>query len=184
MCKIKVDYNDPRIDELYYYDSSSRIGLRHKVDNKSRNPTLKRYAHDQAGSIRKNSKSTVWIVKINGVALMAHRVVWKLVNGGISDNMVIDHKDGNQLNNSLDNIRLVTQTINNRNHKKQSNNNSGETGVRLEDNRWIVQWNDPISGVQKSKSFNISKYGNSAYDLAVSFRESIISSHYSERHGK
>lgn len=184
MCKIKVDYNDPKIDELYYYDLSSQSGLRHKIENKSKNPSQKRHAHDQAGSIRKNSKSTIWVVKINGVAFVAHRVVWKLVNGTISDSMVIDHKDGNQLNNTIDNLRLVTQTVNNRNHRKQSNNKSGETGVRLEGYRWRVQWNDPVTGIQKTKSFNISKYGNDAFSTAVEFRNSVIQSHYTDRHGK
>jgi hypothetical protein len=184
MCKIKVDYNDKLIEDLYYYDPSSPSGLRHKIDNKSKNPTQKRYKNDPAGCIRKNTKSTIWVVKINGVALVAHRVVWKLVHGIISDSMVIDHLDGNQLNNSIENLRLVTQAVNNRNHKKQINNDSGETGVRLEGNRWRVQWNDPITGSQKSKSFNISKYGNSAFDLAVEFRRNIISTNYTSRHGK
>lgn len=184
MCKIKVDYNNPLIEELYYYSSSSPSGLRHKTDNKSKNPRQKKYKDDPAGCIRKNTKSVLWVVKINRIPLVAHRVVWKLFHGSISDSMVIDHIDGNSLNNSIENLRLVTQTINNRNHRKQINNTSGETGVRLEGNRWRVQWADPVTGVQKTKSFNISKYGSAAFDLAVEFRKNKILSDYTSRHGK
>lgn len=42
---------------------------------------------------------------------------------------VIDHIDGNRLNDNLDNLRCVPYTINNRNRSKQNNNSTGYTGV-------------------------------------------------------
>jgi len=184
MSKIKINYNNEKISDLYYYDATSPSGLRHRTNNKTNNYLNKRYIGDPAGSIRKNANSVVWIVKIDGIAYVAHRIVWVLVHGTIDDDKIIDHIDGNPLNNSIDNLRLTTQTVNNRNHAKQSNNTSGITGVRLEGNRWRVQWNDQNTGIQKSKSFNISKYGDNALKMATDFRDKIIKDDYSKRHGK
>ena len=46
-----------------------------------------------------------------------HRLLYTLFIGSIPDNMVIDHKDRNSLNNSLDNLRLCTQKDNTCNSK-------------------------------------------------------------------
>lgn len=41
----------------------------------------------------------------------------------------VDHEDGNGLNNSWKNLRSVTRSVNNMNHRKQRNNSSGIAGV-------------------------------------------------------
>lgn len=47
----------------------------------------------------------------------AHRAAWMHVHGDIPDGLVIDHIDGDGLNNRLVNLRLVTRSINQRNKK-------------------------------------------------------------------
>ena len=47
----------------------------------------------------------------------------------IPDDMVVDHIDGNSLNNSSDNLRIVEQKINARNRKKHTNNTTGYNGI-------------------------------------------------------
>lgn len=42
----------------------------------------------------------------------AHRVIWEFVNGVSDLNLTINHKDGNTLNNCIDNLELVTNQDN------------------------------------------------------------------------
>lgn len=70
--------------------------------------------------------------------LLAHHVVWALYYGYWAKR--IDHKDGNQLNNSITNLREVPQSINTKNARGKCTNTSGFTGVsqRLS-GRWGVR---------------------------------------------
>ncbi len=57
--------------------------------------------------------SIVWLEK-DGVET-CHRVdklVWEAFNGPIPSNMIIEHIDGNKLNNRLDNLKLVSVRCN------------------------------------------------------------------------
>lgn len=42
----------------------------------------------------------------------SHRVIWAYFNGPIPNNLEINHKDGNKLNNRIENLELVTRTEN------------------------------------------------------------------------
>lgn len=57
------------------------------------------------------------------------------------EDMVIDHKNRNPLDNRCDNLRTCTMQENNFNHSMQSNNTSGAIGVSWskERKRWIAQ---------------------------------------------
>lgn len=57
-------------------------------------------------------------VKVAGKQLMISRVIWELFNGDIPEGMIIDHKDGNTLNNKPSNLRLATPSQNCFNRKK------------------------------------------------------------------
>lgn len=59
---------------------------------------------------------------------------------------VVDHKDGNVLNNQKSNLRIVTTAQNNLNKRKGSNNRSGYIGVYRDSYyydcwRWMVKHN-------------------------------------------
>lgn len=54
-------------------------------------------------------------VTVCGRSVFVHRLVYELFVGPIPDKMQVDHIDGTRDNNSVDNLRIVTQTGNTRN---------------------------------------------------------------------
>ena len=61
-------------------------------------------------------------VVIEGKEYRVHRIIWEMFNGPITENLVIDHIDGDKLNNRIENLREVTRLLNsnNRNFTKRS----------------------------------------------------------------
>lgn len=70
-----------------------------------------------------------------GKAILMHRVISKCKDG-----FVIDHIDGNGLNNQISNLRICTHAENCRNKGKHINNTSGYKGVKPnpKGNGWIA----------------------------------------------
>lgn len=62
----------------------------------------------------------------------AHRIAWRLVFGEIPSDKVIDHINGNRLDNRICNLRLVTRSGNSQNQSKpHSRNKTGFLGVHF-----------------------------------------------------
>lgn len=80
----------------------------------------------EAGS---KDKDGYIIIRVRNETRGAHRLVWIYHNGKIPNGMEVDHMDGDITNNRIENLRLVTRTINNRNQKKRSDNTTGVSGV-------------------------------------------------------
>lgn len=105
-------------------------------------------------------------VNENGVktSITLHRFI---LADQLSDNMVVDHIDGNGLNNSRANLRIVNRCENARNRKLMSTNTSGFAGVTLGYDKKVDSqyWQAKIevNGKNISRRFYISKYG---YDYA------------------
>ncbi|HRI99390.1 MAG TPA: HNH endonuclease signature motif containing protein [Hyphomonas sp.] len=65
---------------------------------------------------------------LNGKRVYAHRIIWKMVHG--VDPRVIDHINGDKLDNRIHNLRSVTHQENLRNTRRdRKNNTSGHVGV-------------------------------------------------------
>ena len=194
MIEIK-DYNSIPWNNLVYYSPESSTGLKWKNDVMSGIRIIK--AGSDAGCIY---NSGYGVLTFKGERFSAHRVVWILHYGKIDKQLQIDHIDGNRSNNHISNLRLVSQEINGRNQKLQSNNNTGISGVFWESRQSSskellyasVDWHEYIDGVKcrKRKRFSTSKFGVlPAFSLAVKFREdqinrlNLLGYGYLERHG-
>ncbi len=137
-----------------------------------------------------------WVVSFRERTVQVHRIIWQLFNGTIPDGFIIDHIDGNPLNNLITNLRLITKTENNRNTGKAKNNTSGVVGVSLGTNNgvkgavWTASYYNP-QGKRVAKKFSVKKHGNEeAFRLACEYRAQKIrelneqGAGYTERHGK
>lgn len=180
------DYNDVPWKDLVYYDETSPTFLRWNVA--SRNGQIK--VNDKAGSIWSNGYSSL---RYNYASYLCHRIVWILHKGEILGDSVIDHIDGNSLNNSIENLRLVSKRGNCQNQKLSSKNSSGIIGVYFQgiDKECVVaQWQCQLTGKRKRKCFSVVKYGEQmALKLAIDYRNKKIEeqislgAEYTDRHG-
>jgi hypothetical protein len=192
---LKLNYNRDW-SQYFYYDETSPTYLRWSIENNSK-ALGKRYRGDIAGSIG-NIKNPYPTVKLDSQRFAIHRIIYILHNGHVDNSYVIDHIDGNSKNNSINNLRAVSEIVNMRNKKKYQNNNTGVCGVYFCTNHRNIltvcaTWYDDSSGehLQRSKSFSTLKYGLlPAFANACAYREQKIKelnqlgAGYTEKHGK
>ena len=107
---------------------------------------------------------------------LVHRIVAKTFLENYSEDLEVDHIDGNKINNNVNNLTMANRFDNQRNLHKFLG------GIHLNKNRVIAQWNEqninePRS--QKNKSFNIDKYGFAfAFIMAFDYREKKVKEFY------
>lgn len=89
------------------------------------------------GSLSRNGYKMVTVHPkgLPSKTLSLHRFMWWLENGPIPDHLEIDHKDGDCLNNLIDNLRLATS-------KENQSNRSGRTANKnVHFNKKMNKWN-------------------------------------------
>lgn len=177
--------------EWFYYDESSPTYLRWKIDKFDTRG--QRTAYAQAGNVAGKKNGERSTVLLDGIRYKTQRIIWELFFGSITDDLIVDHEDGNPLNNRLDNLRLIPQPINTRNAKKRTDNQSGVTGVSYSSNGrgtwyWCARWQENLK--YKIKRFNVKDFGyDKAFHLACEYRKNMIKelnkngAGFTERHG-
>lgn len=142
----------------------------------------------------KRLDSKYWKVKFKLKGVLVHRIIWVLFNGDIPENMVIDHIDGNTLNNSIENLRCISKKLNCLNKKKSKANTSGSTGVfRFKDRKDGYEGYTAMviyGGRSITKNFYFHKHSEEeAMNLATEWRKARIvelneqGAGYTDRHG-
>jgi hypothetical protein len=81
--------------------------------------------------------------------LAAHRIAWVWMHGSISDEIEIDHEDGNPSNNAISNLRLATSAQQKMNKGVQSNSRSGLKGAYYHACRKGKKWRSQIKVGQR-----------------------------------
>jgi hypothetical protein len=152
-----------RLKELLNYDLSSGVFI-WNLDSAIHK------SGDVAGIKRSNGYSRICV---DGTRYESHRLAWLFVYGKMPVG-VIDHINGNPLDNSIVNLRECTQAQNAKNFKIKSVNTSGFTGVSFDKsrNKWIAQ------GRYNGKKKNLGRF-ETKEQAAIAYA-SFAKSHYGE----
>lgn len=117
----------------------------------------------------KNSNKTPYAVASGG--LLMHRIILGLEKG---DGKMVDHADHNTLNNTRNNLRVVTSQQNQMNRNKFSNNTTGYKGVTVE--KWHKSKNYRADIRLSGKKIHIG-YFYSAREAAIAYNEAAKKYH-------
>lgn len=140
----------------------------------------RRYASCVAGSVQRTKRGHEYIgVKVNGEFHKAHRLIW-IMSFGNSPVGVIDHIDGNALNNKINNLRDVSHSINSRNTKVSARNETGIIGVY-----WLKskrRWQSKITDVNgKRKALGLT---DDFFEACCRRKSAELSMNYHKNHGR
>lgn len=103
------------------------------------------------------------LLSIDNRKYYAQRIAWIIERGPIPDGMVIDHINGNGLDNRIDNLRVACKRVNALNTVKIRNNKTGLTGVvALPSGRFMAQRND-MGKKRYLGSFDTAEEAHQAY---------------------
>ena len=69
------------------------------------------------------------LLRVNQKNMWAHRVAWLMATGEDPEGLVIDHVNGDRLDNRIENLRTATYSQNAANAKRHSRNRSGLKGA-------------------------------------------------------
>tara|TARA_R100000951_G_C2616669_1_gene172999 strand:- start:144 stop:635 length:492 start_codon:yes stop_codon:yes gene_type:complete len=113
-------------------------------------------------------------IGVNGKMMLLHRLVYLFHNPewNISDNCsdnLIDHINGNKLDNRIENLRVVTHSQNTQNITHCRGHPIRGVSYKTRNNVWTAHWS--INGKQKAKSFKTESE-------ALEYRAEMVALHY------
>ncbi|WP_260513614.1 HNH endonuclease signature motif containing protein [Serratia fonticola] len=125
------------------------------------------------------AKTSYIAFKYKGKKRTAHRTVYEMHHGPLPKGYVIDHHDGNGLNNRIDNLRAVPQSVNLKNMPRRKDNAAGCTGIFW--SKRIKKWQSHIQvdGV----AIRLGCFA-SLFDAAAARKSAEIKYGYHPNHGR
>ncbi len=184
----------PDFSSLFYYNESSPSGLSWLDDNIGINGILYNRKDTTVGSI--DCSKNMWKIVVNGKKYYIHRIIYSLYSD-LKTDQVIDHLNGNSLDNRITNLQAKTQKENCRNIKRSSINTTGYTGVSFrvkkkydKEYACYTSYFYKDNGKLSTKTFSVLKHGKEeAFRLACQWRKEQIEqlnangAGYTDRHG-
>lgn len=109
-----------------------------------------------------NSTKHYYMGSFHGTQYYAHRLIWTYMTGEDPGNLVVDHVNGNGLDNRWTNLRLATRSTNTANQKGHKRRRSPYKHVYRRRLKWIGQ-------VRRNKKL----YSTVAFDTAEQARDVV-----------
>lgn len=127
-----------RLYEVLDYDPETGEFI-WKVRQKASRGWNPKYVGKLAGTVDKHDSLVYLRISIDSVDYKAHRLAWLYSYGAWPQNQ-IDHRDGDGLNNRLENLRDVADALNMVNKVVYRNSPSGVSGVtwRSDRGKWLA----------------------------------------------
>lgn len=158
--------------------------LSHFKNKHAQNTYLGRFAGKSAGYPSKYGDKGLYYlqIRIKGKLFLAHRLAWFYVTG-VWPNELLDHEDGDGLNNKWDNLREVGSVVNGRNCGLSKNNTSGVNGVywNKASNKWVAEGHYTEDGIHKKKG--LGSYSDLEAAKAARLKWQEEQGGFTERHG-
>lgn len=159
----------PSVDivrEFIMYDCGSGLALWKK------SPARNIKAHSPVGTIHRG----YLVVRFQGKSYPLHRLIWLLETGEDPGEFMVDHIDGDRLNNAFENLRLCSNAQNGMNRGATKANKLGVKGVcwdkkagkykahiRIDGKKkHIGNYSDLQSAIDARRSFEIQFFGDFA----------------------
>ena len=128
MVKIeRKDLTQAKVHEYFKYDDT----LGELIWIKNTHPTKNLIGRIAGGISKRDSNKHI---RFFGVLYRTHHLIWLYCKGTLPK-YHIDHKDHNEQNNCISNLREVTSAENNKNQSKRKDNTTGVVGVWIEKRR-------------------------------------------------
>ena len=145
------------------------------LSNQSKTPKYLSFSKNRKGYL----KTSLYKDK-KQYTILLHRLIAKafIDNPKPDEYNIVDHINGDNQDNRIENLRWCNISINCRNQKLTIKNTSGHQGVRFRKsmNSYVVKWSDEDKKL-KTKSFSINKYPN-AKELAIEYRQKMVDKYY------
>lgn len=153
------------LKEVFDYDPNTGC-LTWKVQNSNRVSV-----GDRAGWVYERRGRKSRMVRLNGLNLQEHRVIWAWFYGKWPDH-IIDHRDNNAENNRIKNLRECSHSQNTMNSKLRSDNASGYKGVS-----WCKMANKYVANINIGGVRSRLGYFESAEEAGKAYASAAINLH-------